>query len=138
VSAAVTNISCYRFAPLTGLKPLRAELLESCKAWGLKGTILLAPEGINLFVAGAAESIDRLLARLRAVPGLETLTPKVSLSETQPVVMFCTSGISAIRSSATPPTAPTRRTPRRLIPQPNRCASMPGNWASATRSREPG
>jgi len=81
---AVTNISTYRFAPLTGLKSLREELQASCKAWNLKGTILLSTEGINLFVAGAAESIDSLLARLRAIPGLEDLTPKISLSETQP------------------------------------------------------
>jgi UPF0176 protein len=82
--SAVTNISTYRFAPLTGLKPLREELQASCKAWGLKGTILLSTEGVNLFVAGAAESINLLLEKLRAVPGLEDLTPKVSLSETQP------------------------------------------------------
>lgn len=82
--SAVTNISTYRFAPLSGLKALREELQASCKDWNLKGTILLSTEGINLFVAGAAESIDRLLARLRAIPGLEDLTPKISLSETQP------------------------------------------------------
>jgi predicted sulfurtransferase len=81
---AVTNISTYRFATLTGLKELRDELKESCKQWGLKGTILLSTEGINLFVAGSAESIDQLLARLRSIPGLESLTPKVSLSESQP------------------------------------------------------
>lgn len=82
--SAVTNISTYRFAPLTGLKELREELLTSCKEWALKGTILLSTEGINLFVAGSAESIDRLLFRLREIPGLEDLAPKVSLSETQP------------------------------------------------------
>ncbi len=82
--SAVTNISTYRFAPLTGLKSLREELQSSCKEWELKGTILLSTEGINLFVAGAAESIDLLLARLRSIPGLEDLTPKVSLSATQP------------------------------------------------------
>ncbi|HEX5790801.1 MAG TPA: sulfurtransferase, partial [Luteolibacter sp.] len=80
----VTNISTYRFAPLSGLKELRQELMSDCKVWGLKGTILLSPEGINLFVAGARESIDRLLARLRAIPGLEDLTPKISLSDHQP------------------------------------------------------
>ncbi|MBC8127581.1 MAG: sulfurtransferase [Gloeobacteraceae cyanobacterium ES-bin-144] len=80
----VTNISTYRFAELTDLKSLREELQASCKNWALKGTILLSTEGINLFVAGAAESIDKLLVRLRAIPGLEDLTPKVSLSETQP------------------------------------------------------
>ena len=82
--ATVTNISTYKFAPLSGLKELREELRSSCKDWDLKGTILLAPEGINLFVAGAAESIDRLLARLRSIPGLADLTPKVSLSDDQP------------------------------------------------------
>jgi UPF0176 protein len=80
----ITNISTYRFAELSGLKTLREELIADCKTWGLKGTILLSTEGINLFVAGAAESIDRLLEKLRAIPGLEDLQPKISLSETQP------------------------------------------------------
>ena len=82
--SAVTNISCYCFAELSGLKDLREELIAGCKAWSLKGTILLSTEGINLFVAGEAGSIDLLLARLRAVPGLEALAPKVSVSEKQP------------------------------------------------------
>lgn len=82
--SAVTNISTYRFAELTGLKDLREELIADCKAWALKGTILLSTEGINLFVAGAAESIDLLLAKLRKIPGLEALEPKVSISDKQP------------------------------------------------------
>ncbi len=82
--SAVTNISTYCFAPLSGLKNLREELQADCKEWGLKGTILLSTEGINLFVAGAAESIEKLMGKLRGVPGLEGLAPKVSLSETQP------------------------------------------------------
>ena len=82
--SAVTNISTYRFAELTGLKELRENLSAGCKAWGLKGTILLSTEGINLFVAGAAESVDLLLAKLRQVPGLEGLEPKISLSDDQP------------------------------------------------------
>jgi UPF0176 protein len=81
---AVTNISTYRFAALTGLKELREELTSDCKVWGLKGTILLSTEGINLFVAGAPGSIELLLDKLREVPGLESLEPKVSVSEKQP------------------------------------------------------
>jgi UPF0176 protein len=81
---SVTNISTYRFAELSNLKELRENLIESCKAWELKGTILLSPEGINLFVAGAAESIDLLLVKLRAISGLEGLESKVSLSDSQP------------------------------------------------------
>ncbi len=81
---AVTNISTYRFAELTGLKELREELISDCKAWELKGTILLSTEGINLFIAGAAESIELLLEKLRKIPGLEGLEPKVSVSDKQP------------------------------------------------------
>jgi UPF0176 protein len=81
---AVTNISTYRFAELSGLKDLRESLIADCKAWELKGTILLSTEGINLFVAGAAESIDQLLGKLRAIPGLEGLEPKISISDKQP------------------------------------------------------
>jgi len=80
----VTNISTYRFAPLENLKGLRDQLRQVCKDWGLKGTILLSTEGINLFVAGPAERIGQLLSLLRAVPGLEALTPKISLSVEQP------------------------------------------------------
>jgi RluA family pseudouridine synthase len=81
---AVTNIAAYRFARMEGLKELRAELLAFCKPRNLKGTILLAPEGINLFVAGAEASVEELVARLRELPGLGDLAPKYSLSEDQP------------------------------------------------------
>jgi UPF0176 protein len=50
----------------------------------LRGTILLSTEGINLFVAGTRKNLDRLLDTLRAVPGLEDLTLKESLSDEQP------------------------------------------------------
>lgn len=82
--ARFTNISTYCFAELGGLAELRAELLEKCKAWNLKGTILLSREGINLFVAGEQGSIQSLMERLHQVPGLENLTPKISYSDHQP------------------------------------------------------
>jgi UPF0176 protein len=80
----ILNIAAYKFLPLPDLKPLRARLLALCKAGNLKGTILLAPEGINLFVAGTAESIELLLKELRGWPGLEDLQPKVSETAHQP------------------------------------------------------
>ena len=81
---AVTNIAAYRFARMEGLKDLRADLLAFCKPRNLKGTILLAPEGINLFVAGAAGAVEELVVRLRELPGLEDLAPKYSVSGEQP------------------------------------------------------
>lgn len=82
--ATVTNIAAYKFAPLRELRPLRERLLALCRGWNLRGTILLSPEGINLFVAGGREEIEKLLTELRSVPGLEDLTPKYSESAKQP------------------------------------------------------
>ncbi|QVL30601.1 rhodanese-related sulfurtransferase [Telmatocola sphagniphila] len=60
--------------------PLRDFLLEK----EIKGTILLASEGINGTVAGSRESIDALLTKLRSLPGLGQLVHKESLHNTQP------------------------------------------------------
>lgn len=80
----ITNIAAYKFARLTHLKPLRERLFAECRARGLKGTILLSTEGVNLFVAGARTEIDWLVADLRSISGLENLAPKYSESADQP------------------------------------------------------
>lgn len=81
---AITNIAAYKFATLTDLKSLRERLVTQCRAWGLKGTILLSTEGVNLFVAGPGAEIELLLTELRAIAGLEGLMPKYSESVEQP------------------------------------------------------
>jgi UPF0176 protein len=81
---SVTNISAYQFVPLADLPALRKRLLDKCNAWGLKGTILISPEGINVFVAGGGEEIEQLLTEIRSLPGLADFRPKVSISEEQP------------------------------------------------------
>ena len=84
MSAEVINLSCYKFAPLEGLEELRAKLQEVAKAQGLKGTILLAPEGINFFLAGTRSQLAAMLDVIRAVPGLAEIAPKESPSSEQP------------------------------------------------------
>ena len=80
----ILNIAAYKFLQLSDLRTLRARLQTLCKTADLKGTILLSPEGINLFVAGAAQGIEHLLSELRSRPGLEDLQPKVSETDHQP------------------------------------------------------
>ncbi len=80
----VQNIAAYQFLSLSDLKNRRQRLQELCKSENLKGTILLSPEGVNLFVAGAPVGIASLLAELRSWPGLEHLQPKVSETDHQP------------------------------------------------------
>jgi UPF0176 protein len=84
MSAKVINLSCYKFAPLEGLEELRTRLQEEAKAHGLKGTILLAPEGINFFLAGTRPQLAAVLAVVRTVPGLADVAPKESPSSDQP------------------------------------------------------
>jgi RluA family pseudouridine synthase len=80
----IVNIAAYKFVALPDLHTLRTRLLALCRSWEIKGTILLSAEGINLFVAGAADKIDLLLAELRGISGLEDLQLKVSETEHQP------------------------------------------------------
>ncbi|MDH4290005.1 MAG: sulfurtransferase, partial [Aquincola sp.] len=52
MSSPVLNLGAYRFAALGDLPALRQRLFASAAAAGIKGTVLLAEEGINLSVAG--------------------------------------------------------------------------------------
>jgi UPF0176 protein len=81
---SIVNISAYKFISLDELPTLRERLLEQCAARALKGTILLAPEGINLFLAGDRAPIDSFLAYLHEDPRFADITPKESLSDTVP------------------------------------------------------
>lgn len=78
------NISAYLFVTLHNLDELRALLRARCQDLALKGTILLAPEGINLFLAGTRAAIDEIVHWLRQDARFATLNPKESLSATQP------------------------------------------------------
>jgi pseudouridine synthase, RluA family len=80
----VVNIAAYMFVELDDLPRRRQELRELCARLGLKGTILLSPEGINLFIAGSREAADTLLETLRSDPVLEPLEVKESYSDDQP------------------------------------------------------
>src|SRR3989338_5418586 len=78
------NIAAYQFAHLSNLALMKTELLACAQANKLKGTILLAPEGVNLFVAGAESGVQDLLNLIRSYPGLSELNLKESYADTQP------------------------------------------------------
>ncbi len=80
----IVNLSAYRFVSLHDLPALRISVLEHCAALALKGTILLAPEGINLFLAGSREAVDGFMAWLRSDPRFAGLAARESLTDTPP------------------------------------------------------
>ena len=81
---SIINISCYKFVTLTDREALKSDLAARCLELNLKGTILLAPEGINVFLAGSRAAIDAIVAHLRADPRFADLAPKESLSAEPP------------------------------------------------------
>ena len=70
----------YKFVRLPDFRELRQPLLERCRELGLKGTFLLAPEGINGTVSGSREGIDGILEHLRAEPRFAGLAHKEALA----------------------------------------------------------
>lgn len=83
-TSSYVNIAAYKFISFDDTAEKRPQFRALCEELGLKGTILLSPEGINLFLAGLRESIDRFLAWLRADPRFADLEVKESYSEKQP------------------------------------------------------
>ena len=84
MSDAILNLSCYKFTPLDDLEAHRQVVAAACREQEVKGTVLLAPEGINFFLAGTRPQLDAVLAVLRRLPGMEDLAPKESASVARP------------------------------------------------------
>lgn len=74
----------YQFTPVADPGALRAPLRELMDRHGIKGTLLLADEGINGTVAGDRHGIDALLAWLREDARFPGLTHKESFAEAMP------------------------------------------------------
>ena len=77
------NLAAYLFTDLADPPALREEIREAGKASSMRGTVLLAPEGINVFVCGAEADARTFARRLRGLPALAALSFKESRSERQ-------------------------------------------------------
>jgi len=80
----ILNIAAYKFVAIDDGELLRERLRAGTHVLALKGTILLAPEGINLFLAGAAPAVRDFLKGLHADARFADLEAKESWSEAQP------------------------------------------------------
>ena len=74
----------YRFAALDGLERLRLGLLSVMRGHGVRGTVVLASEGINGTLSGARGGVDAVLAWLDCQPGLGGIEGGESFTETVP------------------------------------------------------
>lgn len=80
----IINISCYKFVPLDDLPGLKTAVRSRAVELDLRGTVLLSPEGINLFVAGPRAAINDFVEFLRSDPRLADLQPKESPNSYKP------------------------------------------------------
>lgn len=80
----LTVAALYHFTRFPDPAALRPALLEICLAHGVKGSLLLAGEGINGTIAGTADGIAAVLAHVRALPGCAGLEWKESHATTMP------------------------------------------------------
>jgi UPF0176 protein len=74
----------YQFTPFADHSALQAPLLDCCRAAGVKGTLLLAQEGINGTIAGSDAGIAAVLNHIRGLPGCADLEVKFSRAPALP------------------------------------------------------
>jgi UPF0176 protein len=74
----------YKFVPVEDVAAVRAHLLEVCRVQQVRGTLLVAPEGLNGTLAGTRVGIDTVLVAIRALPGCAEIEHKESCAVTMP------------------------------------------------------
>jgi UPF0176 protein len=80
----VTVAALYRFAVVADPASVRAHLFDACEQVGVRGTLIVATEGINGTIAGSESSIDSVLSAIRSLSGFAELDVKFSSADTMP------------------------------------------------------
>ena len=102
----------YRFARFDDPAAVRDALEANAQALGIRGTLLVAGEGINGTIAGPAGAIAAMVAAIRALPGCADLAPKYADADVAPfhrlkvrlkreIVTMGVDGIDAAREAGT-------------------------------------
>lgn len=81
---ALVVATFYKFVELPDCAELQALFLTACLEQDIRGTILLAQEGINATIAGSRQGIDAILGFLKSDPRLADLEHKESLTDAPP------------------------------------------------------
>jgi UPF0176 protein len=79
-----TVAALYRFTSFGEIGPVRLALKSMCDAHGIKGSLLLAHEGINGTIAGTDAAISAVIAYIRGLPGCRSLDVKYSTASEMP------------------------------------------------------
>ncbi len=83
-SLPICVAALYKFTPFADCEAIKGPLAALCSSLGIKGTLLLAREGINGTIAGSDQAIAQILAHIRQLPGCAELDVKLSRARTPP------------------------------------------------------
>lgn len=83
-SAMIRNLAAYHFVAIDAPADLVSKIRAYCREAGLLGTVLVAPEGINCFLAAPAEAIDEFVRWIRGDPRFASMLVKMSDSPSAP------------------------------------------------------
>ncbi len=79
-----TVIAFYHFTQFSEPKKLQSGLSEECSANNIRGTILLANEGINGTISGSNDAINKIIRYIRKLPNCNDITFKKSFASSLP------------------------------------------------------
>lgn len=107
----------YHFTRFDSLEPLRETLLALCKQQKIKGTLLLAHEGINGTIAGSHEGIARVLQHIRGLPNCSRVIHRESTAEQMPFARMKVRLKKEIVTMGQPNVDPTRQVGHYVAPE---------------------
>ena len=107
----------YKFVNISELEAKKKQILALCLEKQIKGTIILAKEGINATIAGSSKAIADVLKTLRSFPQLGDLEHKESTSEKLPFVRLKVKIKSEIVTLGLPAVNPNQQVGKYVEPQ---------------------
>lgn len=113
----ITIAALYHFTRLSDLPDLQADLKSECEALEIKGTLLLAAEGINGTIAGADAALLGFLDKLSKRPEFSGLEWKLSYSPSPPFGRMKVRLKKEIVTMGQPNVDPTHRVGRYVAPE---------------------
>ncbi|MEO0342745.1 MAG: rhodanese-related sulfurtransferase [Pseudomonadota bacterium] len=107
----------YHFTKFDDPDSLRPGLQKLCDAHGIKGSLLIAAEGINGTIAGSRDAVDAALIAIRALPGCKALEHKESLAQHMPFLRMKVKRKREIVTMGQPEVDPTSAVGRYIEPK---------------------
>ncbi|MFI4963263.1 MAG: rhodanese-related sulfurtransferase [Legionellales bacterium] len=117
MNTTITIATFYKFTAISQPWLVQSQLKEAGAALGIKGTILLAKEGINSTLAGPDAALQEMLAVIQAVPEIGAISYQLSWAEEMPFKRFFVKLKPEIVGMGTPEVNPAKRTGTYVSPE---------------------